>query len=131
MRRTFVLLLPILLSGCVRDWATYEGSATGDSVTVRAEQDYFWDKRLKLKLSMARLPDCQRVLDLADQVPGVNMQLFSTGERVYTLRSAEQSWTFETQNCAMLEASAAPGTLLGTYSLEGSEVVFTPAAAPQ
>lgn len=131
MRRAFVLLLPILLSGCVRDWATYEGSSTGDSVTVRAEQEYFWDKRLKLKLSMARLPDCQRVLELADQVPNLDMQLFATGERVYTLRSSDRSWTFETQNCTMLEPSSAPGTLLGTYALDGSEVVFTPAAGSQ
>ena len=129
MRRAFVLLLPILLSGCVRDWATYEGSATGDTITVRAEQEYFWDKRLKLKLSLSRLPDCQRVLELADQVPSLEMQLYATGERVYTLRSAERSWTFETQNCTLLEPSSAPGTLLGNYSLEGSEVVFTPVAA--
>lgn len=131
MRRASVLLLPLLLTGCVRDWATYEGSNTGDTVTVRAEQEYFWDKRLKLKLSMSRLPDCQRVLELADQVPSLEMQLFATGERVYTLRSTDRSWTFETQNCTMLEPSTAPGTLLGTYTLEGSEVVFTAAATPQ
>lgn len=131
MRRAFALLLPILLSGCVRDWATYEGSGTGDIVTVRAEQEYFWDKRLKLKLSMSRLPDCQRVVELADQVPSLDMQLFATGERVYTLRSADRSWTFETQNCTMLEPGTAAGTLLGTYTLEAGEVVFTPAATAQ
>lgn len=130
MRRFSIVLIPLLLlTGCIRDSATYYGDGTNVTVTVRAEQEYFWDKRLGLKLVAARLPDCQRAFPLTQAASGVNIQLYGADENTFTLKSAEGTWTFETRNCTMLQPAAQTGKLIGTYTLNGDEVTFQPAPA--
>lgn len=127
MRRALIALISLVLAGCVRDSATHYISGNEHTITVRAEQEYFWDERLRLTLAIARLPECQRVFPLAQAADGVDLSLYATAENTYTLKSDDGTWTFETQGCTMLQPSATPGQLIGTYSIDGNDVVFTPA----
>ena len=130
MRRTLFLLMPLLLAGCVRDSATYYISGNEHTVSVRAEQEYFWDDSLNLSLAAARLPECQRLFRLGKATPDVQLTLHADGENTYTLKSQAETWTFETTRCTMLAPNPSPGQIVGSFRLEEKELVFTPAAAP-
>ena len=66
-------------------------------------QDYFWSKQAGLRLIASRLPDCQRQFDLSKTpMADLNVELFSTGEDSYLLRSGDEMWQVDTQNCAQL-----------------------------
>lgn len=130
MRRPLILLMPLLLAGCVRDSATYYISGNEHTVSVRAEQEYFWDDSVQLSLVAARLPECQRLFRLGKVAPDVALTLHADGENTYTLRSATGAWTFETGGCTMLAPNPAPGEVVGSFRLVDKKLVFTPAAAP-
>jgi hypothetical protein len=104
MRKSLLLLTPLLLAGCVKQSASYYANeARTETITVRAEQEYFWDKNITLSLVMARSPDCQRAVPL-DKVPmdDVAVELFSKGEGVYSIRSGAQVLQIELGNCTRL-----------------------------
>ena len=149
MRRTLLttlLLTPLLLTGCIKDSASYFVNADSNehTLTVRVEQAYFWDEELTLTLFVARMPDCQRRFELA-RVPldEVVVELFATDANVFTLRAGAQVWQVETQTCTQLPtpAAGALGEAIGSYRLDdedkmvfekaGGAVVPTAVPAPQ
>jgi hypothetical protein len=121
MRKTLLLLTPLLLAGCVKQSASYYISDARDhAITVRAEQEYFWDDNITLTLVTSRFPDCQRAMPLAKALkPDVAVELFSNGNDVFTLRSGTQVVQIDTQTCTQL-AEPAPDALgdgVGVFSL--------------
>ena len=133
MRHPFFLLAPILapllLSGCVNDSASYRIDSNDHALTVRVVQDYFWSKEGSLKLTAARLPDCQRMFDLGQAtLSGLEIELFASGPNLYTLRSGEDTWQVDTGACTELEApeaNAVTGQALGVFHLdENKKLVF-------
>lgn len=135
-RSTLLLLTPLLLAGCVRQSASYYLDGNQHSLSLRAEQEYFWDDEVAVKLAAARLPDCQRVFSItALPIAGFNVELFSAGENVYSLRAGTQVWRFETQTCTQLTEPTQQelGALLGAFKLDPEKkLVFekAPGAAP-
>ncbi len=134
MRKTLIVLTPLLLAGCIKQSASYYVSDTRDhAITVRAEQEYVWDQNISLTVVASRFPACQRAFKL-DKVaaPEVVVELFTTGEDVFTIRSGDQLKQFEMQNCSEL-ATPAPNALgesVGVFRLgEGEKMDFEPAAA--
>jgi len=135
MRRTFILLTPLLLAGCIKDSASYYVNGTNDhAVTVRAEQEYFWSDAITLTLVASRMPDCQRVFALT-KVPAedVTVELFASGENVFTVRSGAEIVQVETQGCTQLAvpAEGVSGDAIGTFKLDEKKMAFaqvTPAA---
>lgn len=136
MRRTWILLPPLLLAGCIKDSTSYYiDSGNEHTLTVRAEQEYFWKDEATLTLVAARRPDCQRQIPLATVPLGeMDVELFSAGDNVYNLRVGNQMWQVETQNCTQL-AEPAPDALgepVGVFKLDAKELVFEQAApAPE
>ena len=141
-RGTFLLLTPLLLAGCVNQSASYYIDGPDHSLTLRAEQQYFWNDALAVKMVAAHLPGCQRQFPLTT-LPAAEMQiaLYSAGDNVYSLRAGKQVMRVETATCTRLPEPTAEelGELLGTFKL-GSEnkMVFeknpaaaAPAPAPQ
>jgi len=134
MRRTLILLTPLLLAGCIKDSASYyvEGS-NAHAVTLRAEQEYFWSDAITLTLVAARMPDCQRVFSLA-KVPAadVTVELFASGENVFTVRSGAEIVQVETGGCTQLAvpAEGVSGDAIGTFKLEDKKMEFAPVAKP-
>ena len=60
----------VLLAGCYNDSATYYVDSTQEhTLTVRRQQDYFWNEEGRFVLMARRMPDCQRRIDLADGGP--------------------------------------------------------------
>ncbi len=134
MRSTLLLLTPLLLTGCIKDSASYfvDQASNEHTLTVRAEQEYFWEEQLTLTLFAARMPDCQRRFEMT-QVPldEVVVELFAAGDNVFTLRAGAQLWQVETQTCTLLPTPApeSVGEALGTWRLgDDDKMVFEPAA---
>jgi len=131
--RKLLLLAPLLLAGCVDDSATYYIDGNHHALTVRAVQEHFWKKEVTLELVAARMPDCQRRFGLATlPVADVELELFASGENVYTLRAGDLVWRVETQNCSeMEEPEQVTGQPLGLFHLdENDKLVFEEAEAP-
>ena len=127
--RKVLILAPLLLAGCVNDSASYFVDGNEHTLTVRAKQATFWDDHLTLRLVAARLPDCQRQLELGD-VPadGLNVELFAHADNVFTLRAGNQLWQVETQHCNQLPAPQAPtGQTLGAFVLVDDKMQFVAA----
>jgi hypothetical protein len=134
MRNIPLLLISLLLAGCVKQSASYYVSDARDhAITVRAEQEYLWDKNITLTLVVARFPDCQRAIPM-DKVAksDVAVELFSTGDNVFTIRSGNQVLQVETRDCTQLVSPSqdAMGQAVGVFWLgEKDKMTFEPAAA--
>ena len=131
--RKLLLLAPLLLAGCVDDSATYYIDGNDHALTVRALQEHFWKKDVTLELVATRMPDCQRRFELATlPLADVELELFASGENVYTLRAGDLVWRVETQNCSeMEEPEQVTGQPLGLFHLdEKGKLVFEEAETP-
>jgi hypothetical protein len=125
MRRTLILLTPLLLAGCVDGSASYYVNGSREhALTLRAEQQYFWNDAVTLKLIAARLPDCQRQY-LLGKVPEADLKIevYANGDNLFTMRAGAQAWQVETQTCSQLTkpVQGAPGERLGTFRLNADK----------
>jgi hypothetical protein len=127
------LLAPLLLAGCVDDSATYYIDGKQHALTVRAMQEHFWNKDITLDLIATRLPDCQRRIALGKlPLPDVEIELFASGENVYTLRAGEQSWRVETESCSEMDApEQVTGEPLGLFHLDENKKLVFEKAEPE
>ncbi|CAN7624650.1 hypothetical protein LJR289_004639 [Pseudoduganella sp. LjRoot289] len=132
MRKILLATLPLLLTACVNDSATYYADGTNNhTLSLRRQQDYFWTDNVRLTLLAARLPECQRQIPLGEAPrDDVEMELFSSGENRWSLRSGEQVWQVETQGCSLVsETGPAAGEKVGVFKVEGDKLLFEPAVA--
>lgn len=131
--RKFLFLAPLLLAGCVDDSATYYIDGNQHALTVRAMQEYFWKKDVTLDLLASRMPDCQRRIPLgALPISDVEIELFQSGDNVYTLRAGEQAWRVETEGCSELEApEQVTGQPLGLFHLDENKKLVFEKAEPE
>lgn len=132
MRNKLTLLIPLLLAGCIQQSASYYISDARDhAITVRAEQEYFWEDTVSLSLVAARFPDCQRAIVL-DKVPKgqVAVELFSNAENVFTVRAGKRVVQVDMQSCTQLPdpAQNALGEAVGVFRLGDAKMGFEPAA---
>jgi hypothetical protein len=123
----------VLLAGCVNESASYYIDGNQHALSVRAQQDRFWSKQVTLRLVAARLPECQRQFVLGDvPLADLDVELFASGDSVYTLRAGQQVWQVETRGCTQLEPPAQlTGEALGAFRLDeaGNKLVFEKAVA--
>jgi hypothetical protein len=134
MRKTLLLLTPLLLAGCIEQSGSYYVSDTRDhAITVRAEQEYFWNDTVTLKLVVSHYPECQRLMPLSKvNKADVAVELFSNGEGIFTLRSGSDVIQVDTLNCSAL-ATPAPDALgegVGVFSLGATDKMEFNLAAP-
>ena len=132
--RILPLLTVLLLAGCIRQSASYYIDGASHSLTVRAEQEYFWSDNVVVKLVAAHMPGCQRLFPMTTlPAAGVEIALYAGGDNVYSVRIGKQVMRIETENCTRLTEPAPEelGELLGTFRLDGdNKLVFEkPAAA--
>jgi hypothetical protein len=127
MRKALILLAPLLLAGCVDGSASYYIDGNQHALSLRAEQEKFWSKQVTLRLLAARLPDCQRQLELGKlPLSGLDVELFASGEDVYTLRAGDQVWQVETRDCSQIDPPQGElGRPLGSFHLDAHrQLVF-------
>jgi len=131
--RKLLLLTPLLLAGCVDDSATYYIDGNQHALSVRVLQEYFWKKDVTVDLLASRMPDCQRRIPLgALPMADVEIELFQSGENVYTLRAGEQAWRVETDNCSELDApEQVTGQPLGLFHLDENKKLVFEKAEPE
>jgi len=124
--RMALILASLLISGCVNDSASYVINGNEHTLTVRAQQDWFWQDDVTLRLIASRLPDCQRQMTLGS-VPsqGLNVEVFASGQDIYTLRAGNLAWHVDTRSCAPLAVPpSVAGPNLGVFRLQGDDLVF-------
>lgn len=131
-RSTLLLLTPLLLAGCIEQSASYYIDGPNHSLTVRAEQEYFWNKDVVVKLVAAHLPDCQRLFPMTT-LPAADfaIELYAGGDNVYSVRVGQQVMRVETQGCTRLTepTTAELGERLGTFRLDAQKkMIFDKAA---
>lgn len=131
-RSLLVLLSPLLLAGCINQSASYYIDGPNHSLTLRAEQDYFWNEEVVLKMVAAHVPDCQRLFVFTNVAPaGLNVELYGAGENIYSMRAGTQVIRVETTGCTRLTdpTAAELGERLGTFHLDAQQkMVFDKAA---
>ena len=134
MRKTLIVLTPLLLAGCIKQSASYYVSDARDhAITVRAEQEYLWDQNITLKVVASRFPDCQRAFKLQKVArPEVVVELFTSAENIFTVRSGDELKQFEMQGCTELPVPApnAIGQAVGVFRLGEGEKMDFEATAP-
>lgn len=134
MRKILILVTPLLLAGCIKQSGSYYISDTRDhALTVRAEQEYFWDEHVSLTVVASHFPECQRAIPMA-KVPkaDVAIELFTNGEGVFTLRSGSELVQIDTQTCTRLPNPEpnALGEGVGVFSLGSHDKMEFNLAAP-
>ena len=90
MRKILIVLMPLLLTACVDDSASYyaDGPVGNHALTIHRMQKHFWRKEATVELIMQRLPDCLRRVELTEMpADEVEIELFSGGDNVWTLRA--------------------------------------------
>lgn len=133
MRKTLILLTPLLLAGCIdQSGSYYVGDERDHAITVHAAKDYVWADKVTLDVVVSHMPDCQRAIALGTQAqPDVAVELFSNGDGVYTLRAGTSVVQVDTNTCTRL-ADPAPDSLgdgVGVFSLgSGNKMEFNLAA---
>lgn len=103
-RLTLVTVLACgTLAGCTSATATYRIDGDDQTLSVRANQDYFWSDVLTVGMVVARMPDCQRKVDLGKvRQSEFDVEVFDSGDDIYTLRAGEQMWQVNIQTCTNL-----------------------------
>ena len=130
MRKFVIVLLPLLLSACVDDSASYYADGVGNhALTIRRAQQHFWSDATTVDLIMSRLPDCQRRIRLATMPAGaVEIELFGGGDNNWTLRAGTQVWQVESQTCSQYADNKGEfGEPVGIFRAEGGKFTFQPA----
>lgn len=131
MRKILLATLPLLLTACVDDSASYYvgGSGSSHALTIKREQEHLWKRDAAVSLILSRWPDCQRRITLGSMpAREVEIELFGLGEQAWILRDGNQLWQVETQTCTELpEPKKEAGDLLGVFRVEGGKLMFVPA----
>lgn len=131
MRRTWVLLAPLVLAGCIKDSASHYIDGNEHTLSVRVAQDYFWKDAVDVTVVAARWPDCQRQFAFGElPAAGIELELFAAGENVYSFRAGQRTWQLETRNCTLLPTPApeALGEAVGVFRMGEEKFVFEKAA---
>jgi hypothetical protein len=123
-RILFLVLTPLLLAGCVRSSASYYIDGPAHSLSLRAEQEYFWSDEVVVKLVAAHLPECQRQFAMTTlPLTEVDVELYGAGENVYSVRVGKQVMRIETGGCTRLTEPTTEelGQRLGAFKLDGEK----------
>ncbi|PJC96871.1 hypothetical protein GQ37_019600 [Janthinobacterium sp. BJB1] len=139
MRKLLIVMLSVLLSGCVQDFAIYMFDGQEHSLTVRRQQSYFWQDTVEVQLMATNLPHCQRLHTLSTAArPDIKVELFSAGDGLWNIRMGKQLWQAETNTCNELtemenDPRADLGQPVGQFVVVEDKLEFEPApqaAAP-
>lgn len=139
--RAWILLIALpLLAACKNETASLQLSGPDNALTLQMRQAWFWSQEADLEVVMARQPDCQR----RSRLDGAALAEFSVevlrpdegvfAEPILILKQGAKFYAVSTQNCEMQRFKAPPekpGTLLGTFRLEGEKLKFVAAPAPR
>lgn len=129
MRRLSIALLPLLLTACARDSATYyvDKGSNQHTLSIRRQQQYFWNDNVDITLVATRMPECMRQIPLGEMlVDEVDIELFAAPDLHWSLRSGNQIWQVQTQTCALIgENGPVQGEKVGAFKVDGAnKLVF-------
>ena len=141
MRKSLIVLMSIMMSsmlaGCVDDSASYLIDGRDHVLTVRRQQPYFWKDQVAVTVLAARLPDCQRLHELASVGPAETLRIdvFASDNNTFNVRMGNRLWQLETNSCeGMTELQDDPnadvGQAVGSFTVKDGKMVFTPVASP-
>jgi len=124
--RKFLRLLPlvavILLTGCVRDSASYQFPEEDHAITLLRNQNFFWVSTVQLDVVALRLPDCNSGIRVKD-VPRFNkLSLYQAPdiypEPIFILQTGKRHYAISTLSCQVQKFDEAPpdlGEMVGQF----------------
>ncbi len=133
--RLAAFLAALLLTACINDGATYQIDQSGQhNLSLVREQSYFWDKKVKFYLVVARMPQCMRRHLIGELPPRTKVEIFRVPSGAYVVRAGKLMYATETETCAGFapiteEPADGIGDLVGIFSEKAGLPVFEPAAA--
>lgn len=132
MKRCALVLVPLLLAGCMQETASYLADGSDHTISLRAEQDYFWSDAVALKMVVSNLPECQRQFPMTTvTTSGVEVELYGAGDGVYSMRVGAQVMRIEMASCTRLTEPTPQelGQRIGTFRIgSDKKLVFDKAA---
>ena len=136
LRRILPIALLPLLTGCINDGAAYRIDGPHHAVSVVREQNLFWEKKVKLAVVAARMPDCQRKHPLQEASLATPIELWQPGPGTFILKIGKNMYVTETRTCLGFarmteEPPGGFGVHLGTFAVKNDVFVFTPLAKPE
>lgn len=136
LRRLLPLALLPLLAACINDGAAYVIDGPQNAISVVREQNLFWEKKVKLAVVAARMPDCQRKHPIQEASLSTPVELWQPGSGTYILKVGKNSYVTETRTCqgfAMLteEPPGGFGDQLGTFMVKNEVFTFVPVPKPE
>ncbi len=140
LRRTLALTaVALALTGCKDETASLILDGPNHALTLDIHLPWPWSKEWEMEAIMARVPDCQRRSRLDNMpVDQIRVDIYRPPEGVYEepiliVRQGASSFALSDKSCEMQrfkEPPKDPGVKLGTFSIEGGSLKFTPAPAP-
>lgn len=130
MRPLPLFLICLSLAGCTSATATYRIDGADQTLSVRANQDYFWSDTLSVGMITARMPDCQRAIDLGKMAKAdFDIEVFDSGDNVYTVRAGEKMTQFNVETCTPLgePGDGVSGLPVGNFKFDDKKLVFVKA----
>ena len=130
MKRSILLLLPVLLAACVIEPAGYLIDGGDHSLTIERRKPYFWSTGWEIDLVVARYPDCQRRYPLKKAGEKVRVDLYSPELGLFILNQGNRWYVAETRDCRMQqfeEEPPEPGNYLGGFRVKNEVFAFVSA----
>jgi len=116
-------LLPLVLSGCINDAASY--MVNGDrnnAITLTRTQKWFWEDSVILSVIAARQPDCMSGTEIqnvpSDKPIALHRAPDEYAEPIYILDVAGASYAISTESCRIQKFETAPtdqGPVIGNF----------------
>ncbi len=128
------LLLVLFLTACENSGASFMINGDRDhSISLLREQRWFWSGEVEQTLVPARLPTCQRRVQIdPDSKNFTEMKLYQNDTRLFVAQQGVQWWAVGTEACQVQKFKtppADPGDLVGSFQRKEGELVFVPAPA--
>lgn len=140
LRLVMVLAAAALaMTACKEESASLLLDGPHHALTLDIHQPWPWSHEFELEAIMARLPDCQRRSRLDNAALGdIRVDVFrppaeTYAEPILIVRQGANSYAVSEKSCELQrfkEPPKDPGVKLGTFSIEGGALKFTPAPAP-
>ncbi|NCS65140.1 MAG: hypothetical protein COS39_06520 [Hydrogenophilales bacterium CG03_land_8_20_14_0_80_62_28] len=123
LRIAIISLVPLTLSGCVNDTASY--MIDGDrnhAITLTRSQKWFWSDQVFVSVLAARQPECMGGLEIPEAPGGEAIALHQAPEEypepIYILDVAGNHYAISTDSCRVQKFVTAPadlGPVIGSF----------------
>jgi len=134
VRNLLLLLVPLTLSGCISDTASY--MINGDrnhAIVLSRSQPWFWDAKVNVTVLATRYPDCMGGLELKDVPNDEPIVLHQAPdeypEPIYIMDAGGNHYAVSNESCRVQKFDKAPadlGPVIGSFKTVDGVFQYVP-----